>query len=137
MKQFDLNLNFKPFPTLFTNNLELRQFTKNDLQDYYLIRSDEKVMNALDKTPNSLTETQTLMETMQKRIEENTAIDWVICTKQNKQLIGYIGFHNIDIMHKRAEIGYALFFKHHRKAHFNYPYNSHYHFYTWFFSPDH
>lgn len=54
MKQFDLNLNFSTFPTLFTNNLELRQFIKADLNDYYLIRSDAKVMAALDKNPNSL-----------------------------------------------------------------------------------
>ena len=116
MQQFDLNLNFSPFPTLFTNNLELRQFTKADLNDYFLIRSDAKVMAALDKNPNTVIETEALMEVMQKRVEENLAINWVICTKTNKQLIGYIGFHNIDILHKRAEIGYALFFKYHRKG---------------------
>ncbi len=116
VQQFDLNLNFKPFPTLFTNRLELRQFTKADLNDYYLIRSDAKVMAALDKNPNSFLETEALMETMQKRIEENLAIDWVICFKENKKLIGYIGFHNIDTIHKRAEIGYALFFDFHQKG---------------------
>lgn len=116
MKQFNLNLNFKPFPTLFTNNLELRQFTEADLNDYFLIRSDEKVMVALDKNPNSFSETEALMQTMKKRVEENTAIDWVICTKTNKQLMGYLGYHNIDLIHKRAEIGYALFFEYHRKG---------------------
>lgn len=116
VKQFDLNLNFKPFPNLFTNRLELRQFTKADLNDYFLIRSDAKVMAALDKNPNSFSETERLMETMQKRVEENLAIDWVICFKEKKQLIGYIGFHNIDAFHKRAEIGYALFFDYHQKG---------------------
>lgn len=56
------------------------------------------------------------MDVMQKRLKENIAINWVICFKQSKKLIGYICFHNIDILNKRAEIGYALFFKYYRKG---------------------
>ena len=116
MKQSDLNLNFNPFPTLYTSNLELRQFSNDDLRDYYLIRSDVEVMKALDKNPNTFVETETLFNSIAKNLDDNTAISWVICFKESKKLIGYIGFHKIDIPHRRAEIGYALFFNHHRQG---------------------
>jgi ribosomal-protein-alanine N-acetyltransferase len=111
-----LNLNLNPFPTLFTSRLELRQFVDSDLQDYYQIRSDAEVMKALDKNPNTLAESKALFESMDTNLKSGTAITWVICFKESKKLIGYIGFHNIDIPHNRAIIGYALFFNQHRKG---------------------
>lgn len=111
-----LRLNFTPFPKLLTERLELRQLTNKDFEDYYLIRSDEEVMKALDKNPNTLSEAKALFNTILENANNNTAITWLISFKESKKLIGYIGFHRIDIPHKRAEIGYALFFKHHRKG---------------------
>ncbi|MDX2172459.1 MAG: GNAT family N-acetyltransferase [Bacteroidota bacterium] len=111
-----LRLNFTPFPTLFTERLELRQLSNEDFNDYYLIRSDKEVMRALDKNPNSIEETKMLFNSILENANNNTAISWVINFKNNKKLIGYIGFHRIDIPHRRAEIGYALFFNQHRKG---------------------
>ncbi len=116
VEQHTLCLKFNPFPTLFTNRLELRQFTDSDLQDYYQIWSDAEVMKALDKNPNTLEETKKLVESMDVSLRDGTAIIWLICFKESKKLIGYIGFHRIDITHKRAEIGYALFYNQHRKG---------------------
>ena len=116
MEHLTLNLNFNPFPTLFTNRLELRQFTNNDLQDYYLISSDERVAKALYKKPKTVEEAKGTFDSIQKNLKENTAISWVICFKENKKLIGYVGFHRIDITNHRAEIGYCLFFNYHQKG---------------------
>jgi ribosomal-protein-alanine N-acetyltransferase len=111
-----LTLNFNPFPILFTEKLELRQLSNEDFEDYYLIRSDKEVMQALDKNPNNLEEVKTLFNSIIENTNNNTAITWLINFKENKKLIGYIGFHRIDIPHRRAEIGYALFFNQHRKG---------------------
>lgn len=112
----NLNINFTPFPTLSTNLLELRRFTKEDEHDYFMMRNDEKIMEALDKEPNSLEETVKLMIDMEKRINNNEAIYWVICKKEDKKLLGYISFHHIDVSQKYAEIGYALSVEQHRKG---------------------
>lgn len=111
-----LNLNFNPFLTLFTERLELRQFMIDDLQDYYLIRSDVRVMKALDKNPNTFEQAKALFELMERKLKDNEAISWVISLKESKKLIGYIGYHNIDIPNHRAEIGYAIFFEYHKQG---------------------
>lgn len=111
-----LILNFNPFPEILTERLELRQLTNEDFDDYYLIRNDAEVMKALDKNPNTLLEAKTLFNTILENENNNISITWTIKFKGEKSLIGYIGFHRIDIPHRRAEIGYALFSNQHRKG---------------------
>lgn len=112
----ELNLYFNPFPTLYTERLNLRLLTNEDFNDFLLIRSDKYVMRSLDKHPNTVAETRVLFSSILESINKNKSIIWVICFKGLKNLIGYIGFHKIDSLHKRAEIGYALFFNQHRKG---------------------
>jgi ribosomal-protein-alanine N-acetyltransferase len=44
-----LNLNFNPFPILTTQRLVLRQITIKDAAALYALRSNEKVMQYIDK----------------------------------------------------------------------------------------
>jgi ribosomal-protein-alanine N-acetyltransferase len=112
----DLNLNFNPFPMFYTERLKLRLFNDEDFGDFLLIRSDWDVMRSLDKHPNTIAETRVLFNSILELINRNKSIIWVICFKGLKNLIGYIGFHKIDSLHIKAEIGYALFFNQNRKG---------------------
>jgi ribosomal-protein-alanine N-acetyltransferase len=46
-----VNLNFNPYPTLFTERLILREITAVDYEDVFLLRSNPIVTKALDKVP--------------------------------------------------------------------------------------
>ncbi len=104
-----LELNFLPFPTLETERLILRKVTMADSQDVLTLRGDIDAMRYIGK-PISTTfdEARDLITRIQDGLENNTAIGWAISLKNNPQLIGTIGFHQIDKQHYRAEIGYML-----------------------------
>lgn len=104
-----LELNFLPFPTLETEGLILRKVTMADSQDVLTLRGDIDAMRYIGK-PISTTfdEARDLITRIQDGLENNTAIGWAISLKNNPQLIGTIGFHQIDKHHHRAEIGYML-----------------------------
>jgi ribosomal-protein-alanine N-acetyltransferase len=105
-----LEINFNPFPVIITGRLILRQMNEDDLTDFFLLRSNEKVMAKLDKVPaKSVNEVKVLLGKITEAIANDTGIVWALCLKENNKLIGSVGFHNIYKDHYRAEIGYALF----------------------------
>ena len=104
-----LKLNLKPFPTLYTDRLILRRITVDDIQDFFEIRSNKELMAALDKEPfKSLDETLAFMTLIEDGIESNVSVAWAVCLKSNNKMIGHVGYHRIDFVNQRAEIGYAL-----------------------------
>ncbi len=104
-----LELNFLPFPTLETEGLILRKVTMADSQDVLTLRSNIEAMRYIGKPVSAtLDEARDLISRIQDGLENNTAIGWAISLKNNPQLIGTIGFHQIDKQHYRAEIGYML-----------------------------
>jgi [ribosomal protein S5]-alanine N-acetyltransferase len=104
-----LDFNFSPFPILETERLILRRIVDSDVSDFFLLRSNIELMNALDKNPHlSKQDTIAHLSFVNNRIENNEAITWAVCLKSNNQLIGDFGFHQIDKQNHRAEIGYAL-----------------------------
>ncbi len=46
-----LKLNFSPFPIIKTERLLLRQVNNDDVNEIFVLRSDERVMRYLDKSP--------------------------------------------------------------------------------------
>jgi len=48
------------------------------------------------------------MELLHTNLITNKGIAWALCLKSNNQMIGHFGFHQIDEVNHRAEIGYAL-----------------------------
>jgi ribosomal-protein-alanine N-acetyltransferase len=104
-----LELNFHPFPTLQTERLILREVTMADSQDVLTLRGDIDAMRYIWKPASTtLDEARDLISRIRDGLEKNTAIGWAITLKNNPQLIGTIGFHQIDKQHHRAEIGYML-----------------------------
>ncbi len=105
-----LNLNFNPFPTLYSERLILRQITLNDSNELFELRSNKQIMDALDKEPlTAIEEAISFIEAKEVRLQSQLGINWAVCLKENNKFIGDFGFHIIDAQNQRAEIGYALF----------------------------
>lgn len=113
-----LNLNFSPFPVLYTERLVLRNFTKNDANDLFKLRSDEKVMQFIDRPRTaSVKDALEFIHKIHDSLKTNYGITWAISlNNNNKTLIGTIGFWRIMGEHYRAEIGYMLHTDFHAKG---------------------
>lgn len=105
-----LEVNFEPFNELTTARLLLRKIVPEDAPAIYELRTNEKVMQFIDKEPmKSSEESKVLVEKIIKDLEDNNGITWCICLPGNKQqLIGTIGFWRLEKHNYRAEIGYML-----------------------------
>ena len=104
-----LQLNFSPFPSLTTEHLLLRQLTPEDADAIFSLRNNDIVNQYLGRAKaTSLTEATAFIEKITKGITNNENMYWVICLKEDKELIGTICIWNIDSEKDTAEIGYEL-----------------------------
>ncbi|MGE5106271.1 MAG: GNAT family N-acetyltransferase [Sphingobacteriales bacterium] len=105
-----LELNFNPFPVLETERILLRQLAMDDADEIYFLRSDETVMQYLQKEPaKNKTEAEEFISRINESVANNEAIMWAIALKEKPSLcIGTICYWNIRKEHYRAEIGYVL-----------------------------
>ena len=113
-----LSLNFSPFPVIETERLLLRSLSMDDLQQLYLLRTNEKVNTHLNKAPDeSVLATKAKIEEIQDLQQKNDAVFWVITLKGNPEImIGNIGYWRMEKAHYRAEIGYLLHPDHWQKG---------------------
>lgn len=93
-------------PTLETERLILRKFTKNDIDAMYEIYSDEEVNEFLPWFPlRSLEETQLFFEERYaSKYAQPQAYAYAVCLKKDNIPIGYI---NVD-MEEYHDFGYGL-----------------------------
>lgn len=104
-----LLLNFKPFPFLSTERLNLRRVTNEDAEEVFFLRSDKRMLQFLDRDPaKSVDEAIQWIRLINEAIDNDQYIAWAIALKNETKLIGTITFWNIKKEHFRAEIGYAL-----------------------------
>lgn len=100
---------FKTFPLLETNRLLLRSFEKGDADDFFMIRSNDAVMKHMDSEP--LASPREAVKTIQENLalfKERKGITWALIEKTESTFLGYFSIWQIDRVHARAEIGYAL-----------------------------
>ena len=101
--------NFTPFPVLSTERLTLRQFTPEDENEIFFMRSDEEMNTYTGITKaTSLDDAHKHIERINNNILNNEAIMWGITLKTDDKLIGSICLWNIDLEKSQAEIGYVL-----------------------------
>ena len=104
-----LQVNFNPFPLIHTERLLLRKVEQNDVNEIFILRSDKRVLEYLDRAPASdINEAAIWIEKMIDLEKNNDAVTWSITCKPQTTLIGTICFWNISKEHYRSEIGYAL-----------------------------
>lgn len=106
-----LSINFSPFPILETERLLLRCVTLEDAQDIFILRSDPKISEWLDREPCKSIEEAVIFiqEKVLDSLAKNEGILWGIELKESPgKIIGATGFWRMDKAHYRAEIGYML-----------------------------
>ncbi len=105
-----IELNNSPFPVIKTERLLLRSVEKSDAPEMLFLRSDETVMQYIDRDRiKSIEDAETFILKLKESVETNENILWVICFQdQPDTLIGNIGYWRIQIPHSRAEVGYLL-----------------------------
>ena len=104
-----LNINFSPFPVLFTERLVLRQLDLSDAEELMRLRADDKVNEFIDR-PKTVTveDAKAFIEKINQLITNNQSIYWAITLKNNQAVIGTICCWNIDNLSDIGEIGYEL-----------------------------
>ncbi len=103
-------LSFTPFPVLTTERLILRQLEEADDQQLFLLRSDERVNQFLDRQKeNSIDEIRAFIAKIIDGIKVYKWIYWAITLKESPELIGTICLWNFSNDKNIAEIGYELY----------------------------
>ena len=106
---------FESFPDLHSERLSLLNYEIKDAKDLFELQTDPEVMAFMDRPmPKNFTEVQNKIKEIQKDFESKKGVNWTIRLKDQREVIGYIGFWNIDHKNHRVEIGYTL-----KKEHWN------------------
>ncbi|HYV95547.1 MAG TPA: GNAT family N-acetyltransferase [Chitinophagales bacterium] len=112
-----LSVSFNPFPLLATERLLLRQVSTEDAEEMFQLRSDPRVMQYIDRPiAASVQDALEFIQKIENSLTNNDGINWGITLKDQRKLIGTIGFWRIMKEHYRAEIGYALLPQFQRKG---------------------
>jgi ribosomal-protein-alanine N-acetyltransferase len=105
-----LQPNFSNFPEIQTNRLLLRRITHKDALQIFRLRSDERVMQFIDKErAASIEDAEVFINRIIQLLNINDGITWAIALNNKPEtLIGTIGCWRLIKEHYRAEIGYML-----------------------------
>lgn len=109
-------INFTPFPTLMTERLILRQITIEDLNEFFILKSDERLLKNYYAKAKTYEEARQFLHSINDGIDKNEWILWGITAKNENKLIGSICFWNISKEQSKAEIGYEMMFDWHGKG---------------------
>ena len=105
-----LSFNFTPFPELSTDRLILRQITLADAGGVYELRSNEEVMQYINRPlTKTVEEAENWIRIVLEVLTKNEGITWCIALKDKPdEHVGSMGLWRIDKENHRAEIGYML-----------------------------
>lgn len=99
---------FTPFPLLSTPRFQLRQFTTQDLPMVFAGLSNPEVIKYYGISFETLEATQEQLDWFNNLETTGTGIWWAICDKEQGTFVGAGGFHDINHVHKKAEVGFWL-----------------------------
>lgn len=112
-----MNLNFTPFPTLYTERLQLRKLKMSDAAAMFAMRSHPTAHQYLEKAPpKNITEVEEKIKEINQVMENNGWVFWVISLKNQSNLIGTIGLWNVSIAEEKADLGYEMHHDYQRKG---------------------
>ena len=96
-------------PNLQTNRLLLRKLTLNDVRDVYHYGAQPEVsVYCIWETHRSTEDATSFIRSAIVKYENNEPSDWAIYSKENKKVIGAIGYVQHWPEHMRCEVGYAI-----------------------------
>jgi len=96
-------------PVIETDRLILRKISMHDLKDMYEYTSNETVSKYVAWHPHkSIGDTRTYIHYVLQQYHQKKVAPWGVQFKENDKLIGTIDFVSWDLLHRTAEIGYAI-----------------------------
>lgn len=99
----------KPFPTLESNRLIIREMKSSDAGIIFAFNSSEECLKYIVRAPfQSKIEAIDKLNLFLDGHKKGTAFWWVFTLKETGEDIGYGGLFNISDEHSRAEIGYGI-----------------------------
>ncbi len=100
---------YRNLPRLETTRLALRNATKTDVADIFAYASDAEVTHYLRWEPHqSLKETEIYVNEVLAQYRSGLDGAWFIEYKQSHNIIGSIHLMEINIQHRKAQVGFAL-----------------------------
>jgi len=98
------------FPYLTTERLQLRPLSMDDAQAIYLLRSDEKHNEFIDRPrATSLDDAKAFINKIEKLLSEGTSHFWVVSFKNGAELIGsHYGISTKSATQQRSATSYYL-----------------------------
>lgn len=103
-------MNNENTPTLETERLVLRRFVENDINDIFLIYSDEQVNQFLPWFPfETLDDARVyLKENIFADYQKEVAYRYAVELKATGQVVGYVSLCSIDLEKACGDLGYGL-----------------------------
>jgi len=99
----------RPFPTLETERLVLRQIVPADAEDLYRIFTDDESMRYWSCRPfSSIKQADKLIESMAHSFLEGSGMHWAITLRNEDRLIGKCGYNEWRKLHRRGDISYIV-----------------------------
>lgn len=98
-----------PFPTLETERLILRELTLQDNEAIFLLRSNARVNQYIDRDPSrNIADAEAHINRVLKACAGNKSFQWVLSLKESPKLMGTICLWNISDDRTTAELGYEM-----------------------------
>ena len=108
---------FRHIPPLETERLFLRKILPRDAADMYEYSRDPETSRYLLWEPHTnLSFTKAHILVLQREYRAGKFFDWALICKESGKMIGTCGFTEIYEKEKRAEVGYVLSPRFHRKG---------------------
>lgn len=96
-------------PTIEAGRVILRWISEEDVDALYAIFSNPEVMRYWSTTPLLDKDAATaLLTDIHDSFNRRTLMKWGVARRDNDELIGTATLFNLDLTHRRAEVGYAL-----------------------------
>lgn len=109
--RMNIKVDFNPFPELTTQRLNLRQLRHEDLNDFFLLKSDPRLLEGYNANAKTYEEALRKLGDLMGDVAGNESITWAITLEDDKKLIGTICLWNISEESAKAEVGYELMFE--------------------------
>jgi len=104
-----MNLHFDPFPMLQSERLVYREILDTDVEEIFSLRSDIEIMRFIPRPlAVNLSDAKENIWNMRDTMAKKGGINWGICKKDDRTIIGVIGIYRIEPQNFRGEIGYLL-----------------------------
>jgi ribosomal-protein-alanine N-acetyltransferase len=101
-------MDWQTIPTISASRVSLRSVTENDAASLYAVFSDPEVMRYSGSSMKDPEEVNAFLAEVLEELRRQQSIQWGIARRTDDQIIGHVAFFNLDLVARRAEIGFSL-----------------------------